>query len=215
MLSSGGLHVRRHGRELAGRFLVLVAVVFAEPADASADLAGEVLTLEQGSAPGEVVLHWTGGASPWEVFRSTNPATVVDPTNRLTTTTAVSWPDTPPPGDSPVFYQVVSCATPASPVPHGCVGCDVCDAWGLSWAPVACTSRYVVRWACVFNPEQAWDVFATSVGDICFDIGMCDRCGSGVQYIRVQACNGSGCSVAVDVPDSEIPSQCGGGCCVP
>ena len=207
--------MRRHGRELAALLLVLVAVALTDATEASADLAGEFLTVEKGTAPGEVVLRWTGGTSPWEVFRSTSPGAVLDPPNRLGTTTASSWPDVPPANEHLIFYNVVSCATPAAPAPRGCVGCDVCDTWGLSWAPVACTSHYVVRWGCVFNPEQAWNVFATSVGDICFDIGMCERCGSGVQYIRVEACNGSGCSIAVDVPDSEIPSQCGGGCCVP
>ncbi len=215
MFSAGGLAVRRNGLELAGLLFVMAAVAFADSTEASADLAGEILTVNKGAVPGGVVLIWTGGTSPWEVYRSTSPATVLDPANRLGTTTAGPWPDTPPPNQSLVFYQVVSCATPAAPAPHGCVGCDVCDTWGLSWAPVACTTHYVVRWGCVFNPAQTWNVFATSVGDICFDIGMCERCGSGVQYIRVEACNGSGCSIAVDVPDSEIPSTCGGGCCAP
>jgi hypothetical protein len=197
--------------------LVLLAAVASvlEPASASTELAGEVLTVAKGAAPGEVVLLWTGGTSPWEVFRSIAPATVTHPGNRLGATSAGSWADLPPANESLFFYQAVSCATPAAPAPHGCVGCDVCDTWGLSWAAVACSSHYVVRWGCVFSSEQAWNVFTTSVGDICSDIGMCARCGSGVQYIRVQACNGSGCSIAVDVPDSEIPSQCGGGCCVP
>ena len=196
--------------------LLIAAVGFAVGARsaASTDLTGEVLTVNKGAAPGEVVLLWTGGTTPWEVFRSNAPGTVTDPTNRLGSTTVGSWTDLPP--NQPLtFYQVSSCTTPAAPVPHGCANCDICDTWGLSWAPIACTTHYVVRWRCVFNPEQAWNVVAISVSDICFDIGMCDRCGSGVEYIRVQACNGSGCSIEADVPDSEIPSQCGGGCCVP
>jgi len=197
--------------------LLLVAAVGPAGAGVSAavDLAGEVLTVNKGAGPGEVVLLWTGGTSPWQVFRSTAPATVLDPSNRLATTTVGSWTDVPPGSASLVFYQVGSCATPAAPAPHGCASCDVCDIWGLSWAPVACTSHYVVRWKCTFVPEQTWNVFATSVADICTDIGMCARCSNGVVYIRVEACNGAGCSLAVDVPASEIPSQCGGGCCVP
>ena len=125
--------------------LVLVASLASAlgQASASTELAGEVLTVGKGAAPGEVVLLWTGGTSPWEVFRSTSPATVPDPSNRLATTTASSWLDVPPANEPLVLYQVVSCATPAAPAPHGCVGCDVCDTWGLSWAPVACTTHYV------------------------------------------------------------------------
>jgi hypothetical protein len=144
------------------------------------------------------------------VFRSNAPGTVTDPAYRLGATTVGSWTDLSPANDSLVFYQVVSCATPAAPAPHGCASCDVCDVWGLSWAAVACTTHYVVRWKCTFVAEQAWNISATSVTDICTDIGMCERCSNGVE-----SCNGSGCSSAVDVPASELPSQCGGGCCVP
>lgn len=197
--------------------LVLLAALLSAlgPAFASTDLAGEVLTINKDTTAGEVVLLWTGGTSPWEVFRSPTPVAVVDPSNRLATTTAGSWTDVPPASEALLFYQVGSCALPATPIPHGCASCDVCDTWGISWAPIACTSHYMVRWKCTFVSEQAWEVFGTSVADICTDIGMCDRCGSGVVYIRVQACNGSGCSVAADVPADELPSQCGGGCCVP
>lgn len=177
--------------------------------------ATELLSLDRGSSADEVVLHWTGGTSPWEVFRSTDPATVLAPANRVGQTGAPAWTDVAAPDEPLVFYHVGSCGVPAAPQPHGCANCDVCDTWGLSWPPVACADRYAVRWKCTFNPEQLWNVFATSVEDICFDIGMCERCSSGVVYIRVQACSGSGCSLAVDVPAAEIPHQCGGGCCVP
>lgn len=182
---------------------------------ASTSVAAEILTVEKGPATGEVILSWTGGTSPWEVFRSTDPTTVIAPASFLGTTATGSWTDTPPADESIVFYLVGSCGTPATPVPRGCTTCDICDAWDLSWAPIACADHYVVRWKCVFHAEQAWSVVGNSVGDICFDIGMCDLCGAGVEYIRVQACSGVGCSVAANVPVSETPNSCGGGCCVP
>lgn len=176
----------------------------------------EVLMLEKGPPAGAVTLHWAGGTSPWEIFRSIDPGMVVAPSNRLAETSATSWTDAPPADQHLVVYQVNSCGTPAAPEPHGCATCDICDTWGLTWAAVACTDHYLVLWKCIFFPEQVWNVGnATSVGDICSDIGMCDRCSSGVEYIHVEACSGSGCSSAAAVPTSETPSQCGGGCCVP
>lgn len=192
----------------------LVTGASAEPI-ASTTLAAEVLTVQKGPAAAEVTLNWTGGASPWQVFRSTDPVTMIAPANLLGTTTTGSWTDAPPADETMVFYVVGSCGTPAAPAPRGCATCDICDAWGLSWAPIACADHYVVRWKCVFHPEQAWTVVGTSVGDICVDIGMCDLCVSGVEYIHVEACSGVGCSVAAGVPIFETPNICGGGCCVP
>ena len=150
-----------------------------------------------------------------EVFRSTDPSIVPEPVSLLGTTAAGSWIDAPPADERLVFYEVISCGAPAPPDPRGCAACDICDSWSISWDPVACADYYVVRWKCIFHAEQAWMLIGTSVGDICNDLGMCDACETGVEYLRVEACGGAGCSSASSVPVSETPSLCGGGCCVP
>lgn len=178
------------------------------------------LAVEIGPGASDVSLQWVGGQLPWQVFRSTDPATVTDPANRLGDTDLQAWVDSPPAAEL-IFYRVTSCGSPGSPSPHGCSNCDFCDLWGLSWDAVACARHYVVRWKCgTFNPEQVWNVGNTTmVDDICFDIGMCDGgtcvAGGSVQYIRVEACNPSGCSAAASVPSNETPGSCGGGCCFP
>jgi hypothetical protein len=200
-------------------FRYLITACFLILSLASSPLAQDdiILTLESGPSASDVTLQWTGGQSPWQVFRSVDPASVTAPGNSLGDTDLLMWVDSPPAVDLS-FYQVSSCGRPASPAPRGCSTCDCCDPWGLSWEPVICARHYVVRWKCpLLNPEQVWNVGdVTSVNDVCVDIDMCNgMCSSGVDYIRVQACNPSGCSSSVNVPSSEIPRLCGGGCCCP
>lgn len=60
------------------------------------DLAFKVV--ERVESPGAgVSLSWTGGASPYTVFRSSLPATLPDPMNVIATTPATSLDDVPPP----------------------------------------------------------------------------------------------------------------------
>ena len=163
---------------------------------------------------GSMTLEWTGGQAPWLVFRSTDAASVLDPANKLGEIDASPWIDFPPPADL-LFYLVNACGVPPPPQPHGCSTCACCDSWGINWNPVECATHYVVRWRCGISPEQVWNVGdVTAVSDVCNDIDMCNgMCGTGVSYIRVSACNSVGCSNAVNVPVTERPSACGGGCC--
>jgi hypothetical protein len=54
----------------------------------------------------EVRLQWLGGQPVFSVFRSTDPAAVLEPGNLLGQTSSRSWNDDPPPGE--VFYFEVS-----------------------------------------------------------------------------------------------------------
>jgi hypothetical protein len=162
---------------------------------------------------GSMTLEWTGGQPPWRVFRSPVAASALDPANKLGEIDASPWIDFPPPAEI-LFYLVNACGVPAPPQPHGCSTCSCCDSWGVSWSPVECATHYVVRWRCGIGAEQVWNVGSvTSIEDVCIDLDMCNSCVSAVSYIRVQACNAAGCSNAADVPVSERPSACGGGCC--
>jgi hypothetical protein len=69
--------------------------------------AGITLSVLRGSGAGEVVLQWLGGQPGFSVFRSGDPATVLDPENGLGQTTGRQWHDTPPAGDV-FYYRVVS-----------------------------------------------------------------------------------------------------------
>ena len=70
----------------------------------------------------------------------------------------------------------------------------------------------MARWQCSVASEQIVDVGDLASAELCA-IGMCDdaACPFGVNYLRVDACSGAGCSAAVDVPSP--PITCGGGCC--
>jgi hypothetical protein len=66
------------------------------------------LDVDKGSVAGDVDLAWTGGAAPFGVFRSTDPAAVTDPMHWIATTDQSDWTDSPPP-DSILFYRVTEC----------------------------------------------------------------------------------------------------------
>lgn len=104
---------------------------------------------------------------------------------------------------------------PAPDMAAGCAVCDCCDPWPISWAPVPEATHYVVRWKCSINPEQVHDVGSkTAIADVCNDIDMCNgMCAFTVGYIKVEACNGNGCSMSIAIPPAEAPITCGGGCC--
>ena len=85
---------------------VAVIAFFATPAWAHPG-DGVGLLLEAGPGVGELTLDWTGGQPTFEVFRSPDPATILDPGNSLGTTGGNTWSDTPPPGDI-YFFQITS-----------------------------------------------------------------------------------------------------------
>lgn len=89
-------------------WIALVATILvggSPPAVADVDLM-----VNYGTLPEEIVLRWTGGVSPFGVFRSTDPAAATDSANRIATTDQSSWTDSPPPA-TVWFYQVIECAS--------------------------------------------------------------------------------------------------------
>jgi len=67
--------------------------------------AGITLSVFRGSGQLQVTLQWLGGQPGFTVFRSEDPATVLDAINELGQTTDRNWDDTPPPGDI-LFFKV-------------------------------------------------------------------------------------------------------------
>lgn len=199
-----------------GSIVVRAVIVALLPMLASASLAqdGIDLTVRKGPGADDVTLEWMGGVSPWEVFSSTDPAEVGAPSSRLGESTVRTWFDSPPAADA-IFYRIMNCGLPLNPDPHGCTSCGCCDPWPISWDAVSCATHYRVRWKCSIVPEQMWDAGNVTSADLCLDVGICydDTCTFGVGYIRVEACNATGCSPPIDVPANEIPITCGGGCC--
>jgi hypothetical protein len=150
-----------------------------------------------------VDLTTTGDPSTTTTGNDPGTTTTGDPdtsTTSTTNTTNMTGGDPPPP--------------PA--MPKGCTNvCECCEPWPISWADVPGATHYVVRWKCSINPEQVIDVGDVNmIGDVCNDIDMCNgMCAFTVGYIKVEACNADGCSMAVNFPVDEIPISCGGGCC--
>ena len=91
-------------RELVAVLTAVIAAAVALPALAAAP-DGLVLTVSRGSGAA-VTLRWNGTIPTYTVFRSTTPATVTDPANKLGNTSGNLWFDTPPAG-SVFFYAVV------------------------------------------------------------------------------------------------------------
>lgn len=88
---------------------------------ATAALAADpiVLNIVPDQGDGFYRLYWTGGHVPYEVYRSTDPATVVMATNRLGETVGMSWIDEPPVAGT-YYYQLTSSC------PTGCGAGEIC-----------------------------------------------------------------------------------------
>ena len=128
---------------LAGAILALsstwVTPELSRPAAPPPD--GVMLTLSPGPGAGEVTLNWSGGLSPYSIYRSTDKTSVVMPGNLVATTNGTGWIDAPPPpvGEA-LFYEIraFGCASDAEcPTGHcadlyccstACTGtCQACD----------------------------------------------------------------------------------------
>src|SRR5262245_66269939 len=59
---------------------------------------GIMLLLHHGTTPTDVILDWTGGTLPYEIYRSPNPAALVTAGNKLAEANGLTWTDVPPPG---------------------------------------------------------------------------------------------------------------------
>lgn len=65
------------------------------------------VTLNLDRAPGAVVLEWSGGTSPYRLYRSTDPTAVTVTSNLLGETGTLSFSD-PVPREAVVYYRVAS-----------------------------------------------------------------------------------------------------------
>lgn len=84
------------------------------PASCSASCIddGIRVSLARGATSAEAVLSWPSGAGPFGIYRSTNPATIGDAGNLVSTTDLLQYTDVPPAGTA-FFYKVkgTSCVT--------------------------------------------------------------------------------------------------------
>jgi len=101
---------------------VFLLAIAALPALAGAGPDGIELTVGRDPGGG-IVLEWTGGQPPFEVFRSPGPVGVIDPANKIGETDARQWIDTPPPGAFFGYVITSRCAV----APPGV--CDVTGSW--------------------------------------------------------------------------------------
>lgn len=123
-------------RKSLGLFpLLLVMVAFA---DLAAVRASEVaLSVDRGVATGDVELEWTGGLSPFRVFRSTDPAAITSPAKRIGQTDVRSWTDDPPAADLQ-FYRVTGHVTvDTSTLSYGADGAQSLDLYTPQDPPTA------------------------------------------------------------------------------
>ena len=56
------------------------------------------LSVDKGPGAGDVTLSWSGGAAPYDVYRSTDAQTLIGLANYLGQTGGQTWQDTPPVG---------------------------------------------------------------------------------------------------------------------
>src|SRR3989442_7477781 len=132
---------------------------------------------------GTLTLQWTGGDPEFQVFRSTDPATVVDPASKLGDTSLRTWYDQPP-AASILFYKVTSPCV-YNP-PEVCNGIDddcngvVDDGLGMTTCGVGACMRMVDT--CVNGTPQTC-VPGTPSAEVCNGIdddcnGIIDDTGS-------------------------------------
>lgn len=94
--------MKRVGSQLA--FAALVAVACLCPVAAQTPSNAD-LSLRKTSEADTVQLEWSGGQPAFDLYRSANPAVVLDPGNAIGSTVARSWVDEPPQGNA-FFYRL-------------------------------------------------------------------------------------------------------------
>ena len=122
------------------------------------------LSIDPDDGDGYYRLYWTGGAAPYEVYRSTDPAIVILATNRLGETILQVWIDEPPPEGGPWFYQVTSSCSPVCEMDEICcyeLCCSLpnatpaCGGAGLGCVVESCDENYwnrigILSYGCEF-----------------------------------------------------------------
>lgn len=87
--------------------------------------------------------------------------------------------------------------------------------WPITWTASEGASSYQARWKCGQFDEVVVDLGDVLESDPCA-LGMCEgQCAFDLKEVRIQACNGEGCSAPTGTPESELPGSCGpdGLCC--
>ena len=121
-----GLKMRQQSNPLRVVALLLLGLMTAPAFAGSEDI---LLTLSTGTT-NEVTLSWDGGQSPFVVYCSNDPTSVVDPGNVIGETDGYSWVDNPPAGV--IYYDVAEMALPEG----GLVNQIWSGGWGTSGAAV-------------------------------------------------------------------------------
>jgi hypothetical protein len=92
----------------SGVLVAAIALVAAAPARAASPPPDGIrLRVTEGPTAGELDLSWQHGVPDYKVFRSNDPATVLDPGNEIATVTGTMFTDPAPPGN-PIFYKITS-----------------------------------------------------------------------------------------------------------
>ena len=216
-------------RRLAGLALLILSVLLVS-SPAQTPPQEIALTLRHGPAPLDVTLQWTGGSSPFEIYRSPVASSVCSPDHLLATTDVEVWIDPAPPGTA--FYRVHS-ATAGEP-PEVCNGrdddCDGivdngttdCDA-GTCQDCIggACRSRCGPCDTCVNGVCQSTcGSCQTCVNGTCAacDPGRCETCVSGVcqstcDATQCQTCGpGGACITFCATCETCISGECFDAC---
>jgi hypothetical protein len=144
---------------------------------------GVVLQVSYGPAAGEVRLDWTGGQPVYQVYRSTQPATIVSPGTRLGDTSGNLWLDAPPAGGI-FYYRIVGpCLTPSA---ERCDGVDDdCDGFLDNGCPGSCTS----------DPGCGVSEFCDAITDHCVpDVSDGQACARDEQCLANHCSNGVCCA---------------------
>jgi hypothetical protein len=117
--------MQRHARKLT-LTVVLIGCVTAVGAAGPDD--GVLLLVNKGPTPDAVTLSWTGGGSPFQIFRSADPISFDVPGDLLAATNAAQYVDAPPPA-SIWFYSVAgkTCQTDGDCTAGSCVDGVCCD----------------------------------------------------------------------------------------
>jgi hypothetical protein len=87
--------------------VMLISILIFSLSIINASEDGILLSMEKGPETSSVTLNWSGKEPTFEVYRSTDPQTVIKSTHKVGETQEFQWVDTPP-GSELLFYKVGS-----------------------------------------------------------------------------------------------------------